>query len=136
MVKVSFNDRVVKCIPAEVFMISSSLDHQISNEAHNTGGRYNRNVEISAGSGVSFGTLFPSDLVYYFIFCFCSTPTALLSFLAVTCLPPPTTTTFPVYCGDGLIFHGCCRFRITRSSGQVGWCFHQCHFGRVVQTRT
>ncbi|KAL7558397.1 hypothetical protein ACA910_003262 [Epithemia clementina (nom. ined.)] len=33
-----FNDKVLKCIPAEVFMISSSQDNQISNEAYNAGG--------------------------------------------------------------------------------------------------
>jgi len=32
----SFNDKVRKAIPAEFFMISSSADHQISNEAFNT----------------------------------------------------------------------------------------------------
>mmetsp|Transcript_7589 Transcript_7589/g.9926 ORF Transcript_7589/g.9926 Transcript_7589/m.9926 type:complete len:362 (+) Transcript_7589:83-1168(+) len=32
-----FNDKVLKCIPADFFMISSSQDNQTSNEAYNTG---------------------------------------------------------------------------------------------------
>lgn len=36
----SFNEKVVNAIPAQFFMISSSGDHQTSDEAYNTGGTY------------------------------------------------------------------------------------------------
>jgi hypothetical protein len=34
----SFNEKVIDNIPAQFFMISSSADNQISNEAYNTSG--------------------------------------------------------------------------------------------------
>lgn len=34
----SFNEKVVSAIPGQFFMISSSADHQTSDEAYNTGG--------------------------------------------------------------------------------------------------
>ena len=36
----SFNEKVVDAIPAQFFMISSSADHQTSDEAYNTGGTF------------------------------------------------------------------------------------------------
>jgi hypothetical protein len=41
----SFNEKVIDNIPAQFFMISSSADNQISNEAYNTGGTSPGSVE-------------------------------------------------------------------------------------------